>query len=75
MQSILERETFSKRLREAFANAGWAEVRPADLAREFNRRYPGNPVTSYAARKWLMGEAIPTQPRIQVLSQWFGIST
>ncbi len=45
------------------------------MAREFNRRYPGVPVTIHAARKWLLGEAIPTQARLRVLARWFGVST
>jgi hypothetical protein len=28
----------------------------------------------HSARKWLTGEAIPTQERLQILSTWLGIS-
>jgi len=31
-------------------------------------------VTVHAARKWLLGEAIPTQARLQVLANWLGLS-
>lgn len=45
-----------------------------DLAREFNRRYPGTPVTPHATRKWLLGESIPAQARLRVLARWLGVS-
>lgn len=32
------------------------------------------PVTTLAARKWLMGEAMPTQDRIQLLAEWLNVS-
>jgi hypothetical protein len=32
------------------------------------------PISSHAARKWLIGEAIPTQDRIQVLAVWLNVS-
>ena len=32
------------------------------------------PVTTHAARKWLMGEAMPTQDRIQLLAEWLNVS-
>lgn len=31
-------------------------------------------MTVHAARKWLLGEAIPTQARLQVLANWLGLS-
>jgi transcriptional regulator with XRE-family HTH domain len=47
---------------------------PAALARGFNRRYAGKPVSNYAARKWLLGEAIPGQDKLRVLAQWLGVA-
>jgi hypothetical protein len=44
------------------------------LAREFNLRYDGSPVTVHAARKWLLGAAIPTQGKLRALAQWLGVS-
>ena len=29
----------------------------------------------FAARKWLMGEAIPTQDKVKVLSEWLSVSS
>lgn len=74
MEAIKEREQFSKRLRETLKRAGEVSDSPAALARAFNRRYPGKPVSDYAARKWLLGEAIPSQDKLRVLAQWLGVA-
>jgi len=74
MEAIKEREQFSKRLKEALKSAGEASESPAALARAFNRRYSGKPVSNYAARKWLLGEAIPSQDKLRVLAQWLGVA-
>jgi hypothetical protein len=47
---------------------------PTIVQREYNSRSNQPPVTTHAARKWLMGEAIPTQDRIQVLAEWLNVS-
>lgn len=52
--------------------AGYA-VRPVVLEREFNARYWGHPVTLQAVRRWLIGEAIPSQDKLQVLAEWLKI--
>lgn len=74
MEAIKERERFSKRLRDALKQAGEASDSPATLARAFNRRYPGKPISDYAARKWLQGEAIPSQDKLRILAQWLGVA-
>ena len=63
---------FAQRLREAMTHAGYA-LRPVVLEREFNTRYWGRSVTLQAARRWLRGEAIPSQDKIQVLAEWLKI--
>lgn len=73
MQASDERDAFSQRLRAALDRAGWKGMGPAMLAREFNRRSANN-ITVHAARKWLMGESIPTQERLRSLAEWLGIS-
>ena len=47
---------------------------PTRLAREFNRRYPGQPVTLHAVRKWLQGEALPAQDKVRVLADWLDVT-
>ena len=46
---------------------------PTRLAREFNIRFEGRPITVHAARKWLVGEAIPTQEKLRMIAQWLGV--
>lgn len=73
MSNAMERNEFSQRLRETLRRAACPES-ATHLAREFNSRVAGNPVSVHAARKWLMGEAIPTQEKLRLLSQWLGVS-
>ncbi|MBW7903424.1 MAG: hypothetical protein H3C26_18280 [Rhodocyclaceae bacterium] len=75
MQPYLERDAFSSRLREALLRVAPNAARPAALAREFNRRYAGEPVTLHATRKWLGGESIPSQDKLRVLSDWLGVTS
>ncbi|NHZ66798.1 hypothetical protein F1735_31710 [Massilia sp. CCM 8694] len=44
------------------------------FAKGFNLRADGAKITSHAARKWLFGESIPTQGRIQVIAAWMGVN-
>lgn len=74
MKAFIEREDFSVRLHQALQNADYPPDKPTQLAREFNVRFPGRPVTVHAARKWLVGEAIPTQEKLRTLAQWLGVS-
>lgn len=69
-----ERISFSERLQQALQNAHYSPDSPTKLAREFNVRYVGRPVTVHAARKWLIGEAIPTQEKLRMLADWLGVS-
>jgi hypothetical protein len=70
----IERIEFSERLQQALRNAEYAPDSPTQVAREFNLRFPGRPVTVHATRKWLVGEAIPTQEKLRTLAQWLGVS-
>ena len=67
-----ERRHFSDRLKGALAASGYS-TSPTAVAAEFNRRAEGAAVTVHGARKWLMGEAIPTQARIQILADWLNV--
>lgn len=67
----IERQLFTARLRAALESCGYDGHSPTKLQREFNARAE-KPITVHAARKWLMCEAIPTQPRIKVLADWLG---
>jgi transcriptional regulator with XRE-family HTH domain len=65
-----EREQFSLRLQQLLRESHHSPDSPTELAREFNIRYPGTPITVHAARKWLIGEAIPTQDKMLTLADW-----
>lgn len=73
MNSSTERESFSERLQQALKNAHYSPDSPTKLAREFNIRFEGRPITVHAARKWIVGEAIPTQERLRTLANWLGV--
>ncbi|MEN3291068.1 MAG: hypothetical protein V7642_321 [Burkholderiales bacterium] len=73
MNPSIEREGFSERLQQALRNADYSPDSPTQLAREFNIRFEGRPITVHAARKWLVGEAIPTQEKLRALAQWLGV--
>jgi transcriptional regulator with XRE-family HTH domain len=75
INAIFERENFSKRLKLALTNAHYVSNSPTELAREFNIRYSGAPICVQAARKWLHGDALPTQDKLHVLADWLGISS
>jgi hypothetical protein len=63
---------FAQRLRDAMQAAGYAP-RPAVLEREFNTRYWGKPMTLHWVRRWLLGETLPSQPKLMVLAEWLKV--
>jgi transcriptional regulator with XRE-family HTH domain len=71
--SAAERSNFSERLKSALRAKNIA-VKPSKLARSFNLMQDGWTVTPHAVRKWLVGEAIPTQDKILVLAKWLDVS-
>lgn len=73
MSSTQDRDAFSQRLRLSLDRAGWKVIGATGLAREFNRRSSNHPVTAHATRKWLQGEAIPAQGRLQELARWLEV--
>lgn len=74
MSLMNEKEAFGKRLTRLLNDAGIGIASPTLVAREFNRRYPGKPVTTQAVRKWLNGEAIPAGDKIRILAKWLKAS-
>lgn len=44
------------------------------MAHAYNLRAGGAVVTTHGARKWLMGEAVPTQEKIAILARWLNVS-
>jgi transcriptional regulator with XRE-family HTH domain len=68
-----EQARFSDRLNQALAAANYRPAGASLIAREFNLRFPDMAVTVHAVRKWIKGEAIPTQDKLVALSQWLGV--
>ena len=66
-----ERDKFRNRLIDSLAAAG-VSAKPAEFVRAFNARADGAAVTVHAARKWLVGDAIPTHEKIVILAVWLG---
>jgi hypothetical protein len=69
-----EKQGFSKRLRDCLKRVRPAAEGPAALAREFNLRYEGTPVTVQAVRKWVGGRALPSQDKVRALALWLEVS-
>lgn len=68
-----ERHGFRDRLHRALRDENLS-ARPSAFARGFNLRAEGASVTPHAARKWLVGEAIPTQERMVILAKWLNVN-
>lgn len=71
-QTMSEKTEFAQRLKTAMAAAGY-EPRPAVLEKQFNSRYWGRSVTFQAVARWLNGQSIPSQEKLQVLAEWLAI--
>ncbi len=71
----IERAAFCERLKSAIARfEPQGRTGAAWLAREFNQRYDGRPISVHAARKWLMGESIPAHDKLLTLAGWLRVS-
>lgn len=75
MNTSSEKLAFASRLKERLALREWPLNSPTWLAREFNIRYSGSPVSVQAASNWLSGTAIPSQEKLQVLASWLEVSS
>lgn len=69
-----EKQGFSKRLKDAMRKARVDIRSPTRVAREFNLRYHGDPVSTQAVRKWLSGSALPSQDKVRALGLWLDVS-
>ena len=72
-KSSAERVGFSNRLQQCLRNSHHSPDSPTELAREFNIRFSDQAITVHAARKWLVGEAIPTQDKMRTLADWLQV--
>lgn len=69
-----EKQCFSRRFKEAMRKIRVNADSPTQVAREFNLRYHGDPVTAQAIRKWLAGKALPSQDKIRALALWLEVT-
>ena len=70
---LTEPQAFAQRLRAALTAAD-VPVSATQVQRKFNAVSGDAAISVHAVRKWIVGEAIPTQERIRVLSAWLGVS-
>lgn len=68
------RIAFSKRLTQELKRIGQPIGSPTQIARTFNQNFSGQPVSAQTIRKWLLAEAMPTQPKLLALAAWLGVS-
>ncbi len=68
------RVEFSQRLKAEVERLRLPVSSPTRIVRVFNHRFPGKTVTPQTVRKWLLAEAMPTQPKLLALAEWFGVS-
>jgi transcriptional regulator with XRE-family HTH domain len=68
-----EQAQFAERLAAALAARGMLASATV-LQRAFNAQNPELAISVHAARKWLMGEAIPTQARLRELAAVLRVS-
>lgn len=66
-------KAFTQRLELLLLKKG-STLSPTTLAKDFNLRWRGVPVTVNATRKWLMGQAMPTMDKIAVLAHMLNAS-
>ena len=69
-----KREKFSERLQYSLYAAGINGDSPTKIQRGFNLLDPSTQVTVHGVRKWIVGESIPTQRKMQMLANWLGVS-
>ena len=73
LQKQAERKEFATRLQRSLQDSG-RSTSPQTLAQEFNVRFGGARVHASSCRKWLLGEAIPTQEKLVVLAHMLGVT-
>lgn len=67
------RQEFTKRLLDLLRQSE-RKATAAALTTEFNARFNGPRVHLSSCRKWLTGEAIPTQEKLVVLASMLGVT-
>lgn len=74
MEKIHEKKSFSDRLITSLNQLNYS-TGPTFVAKEFNLRYSGSPISTQTAHNWLNGHAIPSQEKLQILALWLRVSS
>lgn len=69
-----QRIAFSQRLAQELKRISLPIGSPTQIARAFNQHFSGPPVSAQTVRKWLLAEAMPTQPKLLALAAWLEVS-
>ena len=69
----ISKEIFVHRVKEALQKHGYPTHSPATFARNFNSRYPGPPISTEAARRWLEAESMPAEDKVMVVAKWLDL--
>lgn len=69
-----QRIAFSERLSQELKRIGQPIGSPTQIARTFNQHFSGQPVSAQTVRKWLLSDAMPTQPKLLALAAWLEVS-
>lgn len=72
LRALNERINFADRLHLALVAAQQPTSTTA-FTRAYNLRANGAAVSPHGARKWLRGEAVPTQEKILALARWLNV--
>lgn len=72
-QARAANSAFVKRLTQSLATVGLGDS-PTALARAFNLRFPLQKISVHGARRWLVGETIPHQTRLECLAKWLDVA-
>ena len=75
MKNLDEKTLFSERLREALDTLDFPTNKPTWFAREFNSRALNAAISVQTANNWLLGAAIPSQDKLQVISHWLNVTS
>src|ERR1700744_498441 len=73
MPTTNEKRAFANRLKLALRRVPEKPDGPTELARFFNLRYEGEPVSTQTVDKWLKGRTIPKHDKLETLAKALGV--
>jgi len=68
------RQAFSGRLVREFERIGLSIASPTNIADEFQMHCHPHKVSAQTIRKWIQGDAYPTQDKLAGLAAWLGVA-